>query len=89
MATFNTEDLLTIQQLADELKVGEPRARAILDEIPPSLTISRTRLWDRNDVRAYVYGLNEDLMKFLGARPPHESYDVNIATAEAASEGEV
>lgn len=92
MATINTEDLLTAKQVSEELGTPLSAVSKMLKAVEPALKAGNTQLWLREDVRSYVYGMNEDLLTFLGVRPPSESYDSVITDddiGEPASDGEV
>lgn len=86
MANVNTEDLLTAKQVSAEVGMPLSAVNAMLKAIAPELVAGNTRLWLREDVKSYLYGMHEDLLKFLGVRPPTESYDTNITYSETLSE---
>lgn len=82
MATINTEDLLTIKQVSEELGMPSSAVTKMLKAVDPALKAGNTQLWLREDVRSYLYGMNEDLLTFLGVRPPSESYDSVITSSD-------
>lgn len=88
MAVIDTEKVVTVAQLVDELGVSIPTARGIVQDLTEVATINRTSFYDRDDVKSELYGRNEKMLAFMGVRPPHESYDTNITVALQAAEDE-
>lgn len=75
----NLADLMTIGDVAKELRYPLTRARALTDTINPALVVSRVKLYSREDVVAKLREQNETLLTFLGVRPVAESYDTVIS----------
>lgn len=88
MAIIDTDKVVTVSQLVEELKISIPTARGLVDHLEPEATINRTSFYHREDVQGELYRRNETLFTFLGVRPPAESYDNNITAALEASENE-
>lgn len=82
MKNITADDLITVKVLAEEMGVPVHRAAHVLKHVEPTLKAGNTRLWDRDEVKEALYFMNEGLLRFLGVRPPSESYDVNITASE-------
>lgn len=75
MGNINTADLMTVKQVSQEVGMPLSAANAMLKGIEPELIAGNTRLWHREDVKSYLYGMHVNLFEFMGVRPPSESYD--------------
>jgi hypothetical protein len=88
MAVIDTDKVVTVTQLVEELGVSIPTARGIVQDLSEVATINRTSFYDRDDVKAELFSRNERMLTFMGVRPPHESYDTNITAALEVAEDE-
>lgn len=88
MAIVNTEDLMSVKDIGDTLQISDPAVRSLMGGIKPELTIGRTALFHKEDVRSLVWNKHQAAMRFLGVRPPFESYDSNITATEAREASE-
>jgi hypothetical protein len=88
MAVIDTDEVVTIAQLVEELGVSIPTARSVVANLAGAVTINRTTFYDRDDVKGELFARNEKMLTFMGVRPPSESYDTNITAALQASEVE-
>jgi len=85
MAVIDTDKVVTVAQLVEELSISIPTARGIVQDLKEVATINRTSFYDRDDIKGELFARNEKMLTFMGVRPPHESYDTNITHALAAS----
>lgn len=88
MAVIDTEKVVTVAQLVEELGVSIPTARGIVQDLSEVATINRTSFYDRDDIKGELFARNEKMLTFMGVRPPHESYDTNITASLQAAEDE-
>lgn len=88
MAVIDTDKVVTVAQIVEELGVSIPTARGIVQDLAEVATINRTSFYDRDDVKSELFDRNEKMLTFMGVRPPSESYDTNITAALEASENE-
>ncbi len=83
---IKVEDLMTIRQVAEELRSSDPSVRLMLDAVEPTLKVGRVRLYHRDAVKAALRVRHEFVLNFLGVRPESESYDNVITTDAPASD---
>jgi Mn-dependent DtxR family transcriptional regulator len=89
MAIIDTDKVVTVSQLVEELKVSIPTARGLVEKLSPEATINRTGFYLREDIKAELRARNEHLLSFLDVLSPEKSYDANIlASVEASEDGE-
>lgn len=89
MAVIDTEKVVTVSQLVDELGVSIPTARGIVQGLGVLVTINRTSFYDREDVKAELRARNDKLLAFLGVLSPEDSYDGNIVASMETSHNEL
>lgn len=88
MAIIDTDKVVTVAQLVEELGISIPTARGIVQDLTEVAMINRTSFYDRDDIKSELYVRHEKMLTFMGVRPPHESYDANITAALEAAETE-
>lgn len=89
MAVIDTERVVTVAQLVEELGVSIPTARGMVEELAVVVTINRTHFYDREDVKDVLRQRNDKLLDFLGVLSPEDSYDGNVIASMEASLNEL
>lgn len=89
MAVIDTDKVVTVTQLVEELRVSIPTARGIVQDLNVVATINRTMFYDREDVKAELRSRNDNLLAFLGVLSPEDSYDGNIVASMETSLNEL
>lgn len=89
MAVIDTDRVVTVTQLVEELRVSIPTARGIVQDLSVVATINRTSFYDREDVKAELRARNDNLLAFLGVLSPEDSYDGNIVASMETSLNEL
>lgn len=89
MAVIDTDRVVTVTQLTEELSVSIPTARNLVDGLTVIATINRTSFYDREDVKAVLRERHDNLLQFLGVLSPEDSYDGNIVASMEASVNEL
>lgn len=89
MAVIDTERVVTVAQLVEELGVSTPTARGMVEELTVVVTINRTHFYDREDVKDVLRQRNDKLLDFLGALSPEDSYDGNVIASMETSLNEL
>ncbi|WNM75039.1 Terminase small subunit [Streptomyces phage Dennebes] len=89
MAVIDTDRVVTVAQLVEELHVSIPTARGIVQDLSVVATINRTSFYDREDVKAELRARNDNLLAFLGVLSPEDSYDGNIVASMETSLNEL
>ena len=89
MAVIDTEKVVTVTQLTEELGVSIPTARNLVDGLAVIATINRTSFYDREDVKAVLRERHDNLLQFLGVLSQEDSYDGNVIASMEASVNEV
>jgi hypothetical protein len=89
MAVIDTDRVVTVTQLVEELRVSIPTARGIVQDLTEVATINRTSFYDREDVKAELRARNDNLLAFLGVLSPEDSYDGNIVASMETSLNEL
>lgn len=85
---MDIKDLITVGDLSKELSVSPQTAKAMVGDLPVALSVGRTHLYFRSQVRDVVRQRNQTVLNFLGVRPETESYDTVITDAAPASENQ-
>lgn len=89
MAIIDTDKVVTMTQLVEELKISMPTVRGLVQKLEPEATINRTGFYLREDIRVELRARNTALLSFLGVLSPEQSYDANVlAATETAEDGE-
>lgn len=81
MAVIDTEKVVTVSQLTEELRVSVPTARSLVEGLEVVATINRTSFYDREAVKAELRSRHDNLLAFLGVLSPEDSYDGNIVAS--------
>lgn len=89
MAVIDTEKVVTVTQLTEELGVSIPTARNLVDGLAVIATINRTSFYDREDVKAVLRERHGNLLQFLGVLSQEDSYDGNVIASMEASVNEL
>lgn len=89
MAVIDTEKVVTVSQLVEELGISIPTARGLVDGLTAVATINRTSFYDREDVKALLRQRHESMLNFLGILSPEVSYDENIIVSMDESDNEL
>lgn len=89
MAVIDTERVVTVAQLVEELGVSIPTARGMVEELAVVVTINRTHFYDREDVKDVLRQRNDKLLDFLGVLSPEDSYDGNVIASMETSLNEL
>lgn len=89
MAVIDTEKVVTVTQLTEELGVSIPTARNLVDGLTVIATINRTSFYDREDVKAVLRERHDNLLQFLGVLSQEDSYDGNVIASMEASVNEL
>lgn len=89
MAVIDTEKVVTVTQLTEELGVSIPTARNLVDGLAVIATINRTSFYDREDVKAVLRERHDNLLQFLGVLSQEDSYDGNVIASMEASVNEL
>ena len=89
MAVIDTERVVTVAQLVEELGVSIPTARGMVEELAVVVTINRTHFYDREDVKGVLRQRNDKLLDFLGVLSPEDSYDGNVIASMETSLNEL
>lgn len=89
MAVIDTDRVVTVTQLVEELRVSIPTARGIVQDLTEVATINRTSFYDREGVKAELRARNDNLLAFLGVLSPEDSYDGNIVASMETSLNEL
>jgi hypothetical protein len=79
---MNAAEVLTIADLAKELGVSHATAKPLTEGLPVVMTVGRTNLYFRRDVKDALRERHQKVLNFLGVRPESESYD-NVMTSDA------
>jgi len=79
MALIDTEKVVTVAQIVEELRVSTPTARGLVEDLDPVATINRTAFYDREDVKVVLRQKNFNVLAFLEVLSQEDSYDTNIA----------
>jgi hypothetical protein len=79
MAIIDTDKVVTVSQLVEELRVSVPTARGLVEDLDPAATINRTSFYLREDVKVVLRQRNANILAFLEVMSQDESYDANIA----------
>lgn len=79
MAVIDTDKVVTVAQLVEELRVSIPTARGLVEDLTPVASINRTSFYDREDVKVVLRQRHANVLAFLGVMSQDESYDTNIA----------
>jgi len=85
MAVIDTEKVVTVTQLTEELGVSIPTARGLVDDLEAVVTINRTTFYDREAVKVILRERHDKLLAFLGVLSPEDSYDGNVVASMEAS----
>jgi hypothetical protein len=85
MAVIDTDRVVTVAQLVDELRISVPTARGLVEGLGVIATINRTSFYDREDVKAVLRERHDNLLQFLGVLSPEDSYDGNVIASMEAS----
>lgn len=89
MALIDTDKVVTVAQIVEELRVSIPTARGLVEDLTAVATINRTAFYEREDVKRVLRQRNANVLAFLEVMSQDESYDTNIAhTLRAGSEEE-
>lgn len=83
---MDIKDLITVADLSKELGVSPQTAKSMVSDLGVALSVGRTNLYYRLDVREVVRQRNEAVLNFLGVRPESESYDTVITDTVSVSE---
>lgn len=89
MAVIDTEKVVTVTRLTEELGVSIPTARNLVDGLAVIATINRTSFYDREDVKAVLRERHDNLLQFLGVLSQEDSYDGNVIASMEASVNEL
>jgi hypothetical protein len=89
MAVIDTEKVVTVSQLTEELKISIPTARGLVEGLEVVATINRTSFYDREAVKTELRARHDNLLAFLGVLSPEDSYDGNIVASMEASLNEL
>lgn len=89
MAVIDTEKVVTVTQLVEELRVSMPTARGLVEDLDAVATINRTTFFDREEVKAVLRERHDPLLAFLGVLSPEDSYDGNVVASMEASLNEL
>ncbi len=85
MAVFDTDDMVTIAQLAEELRVTDATARGIVADLEPVIRIGRAGFYSRDDIKSIFRERHKFMLLFIDVRPEAESYDSIILGDDSAS----
>ena len=89
MAVIDTEKVVTVSQLVEELGVSIPTARGLVEGLGVIATINRTSFYDREEVKAVLRQRNDKLLDFLDVLSPEDSYDGNVIASMETSLNEL
>lgn len=79
MAVIDTDKVVTVSQLVEELRVSIPTARGLVEDLTPVASINRTSFYNREDVKVVLRQRHANVLAFLEVMSQDESYDTNIA----------
>lgn len=79
MAVIDTDKVVTVSQIVEELRVSIPTARGLVEDLTPVASINRTSFYNREDVKVVLRQRHANVLAFLEVMSQDESYDTNIA----------
>lgn len=77
---MNSENLVTVGDIARSLGWSQPKVRSALSGLTPDIQAGNGRvvLYDLSRVKREIYDQNRDILDFLGYLSPEQSYDATV-----------